>query len=178
MTAAIAHAEGDVAFLDCLVEVRAPHNPQTATAQIADTLRAYDLSRVVGDKYAAGWTVDAFAKCGITYEHSERDRSTIYLNALPLFTSGRVRLLDDKRMVAQFSQLERRTLPLGKDRVDHGVNGYDDLCNACAGAMVLATADRKRSIARLSLASRRPSARTPLPRSGFVVCWACSVAWR
>jgi hypothetical protein len=85
--------------------------------------------------------VEAFAKCGITYEHSERDRSAIYLDALPLFTSGRARLLDNRRLVTQFASLERRTSPIGKDRVDHGPGGGDDLCNSAAGALVAAAGD-------------------------------------
>jgi hypothetical protein len=83
--------------------------------------------------------VDAFAKCGIKYRHSERDRSAIYLDALPLFCAGCVRLLDNPRLVNQFASLERRTLPGGKDRVDHGPGGHDDVCNSAAGAVVLAS---------------------------------------
>jgi hypothetical protein len=103
-------------------------------------LKSYGLSETVGDRYAAQWVVDAFAKCGVRYKHSERDRSSIYLDALPLFTAGKARLLDHKRLVSQFSSLERRTSSIGKDRVDHGPGGHDDLCNAAAGAMVLAAA--------------------------------------
>jgi hypothetical protein len=40
-------------------------------------LKAYGLTRTVGDKYAAEWVVDAFAKAGIKYQHSDRDRSAI-----------------------------------------------------------------------------------------------------
>jgi hypothetical protein len=112
----------------------------SACAQIAAVLKSYGLTETVGDRYAAQWVVDAFAKVGIRYVHSERDRSAIYLDALPLFTAGKVRLLDNKRLVSQFSSLERRTSSIGKDRVDHGPGGHDDLCNAAAGAMVLAAA--------------------------------------
>ena len=136
-TAAIAHDEGNIAVLDCVVEIKAPFNPTSATEQIADTLKSYGLSETVGDKYAAEWVVDAFAKCGIKYAHSERDRSAIYLDALPLFTSGRARLLDNKRLVNQFASLERRTSSIGKDRVDHGPGGHDDVCNSAALALVL-----------------------------------------
>jgi hypothetical protein len=137
-TMAIAHSETGVAVLDNLLEVRAPFNPTEATAQVANMLRAYRLTRTTGDKYAAEWVVDAFAKLGIRYEHSERDRSSLYLDALPLFTSGRARLLDIRRLVTQFASLERRTSPIGKDRVDHGPGGADDACNSAAGALVLA----------------------------------------
>jgi hypothetical protein len=137
-TAAVAHMESDVAILDCLIEVRAPFNPTSATEQVAQVLRTYGCTRTTGDRYSAQWVVEAFAKCGIAYEHSERDRSAIYLDALPLFTSGRARLLDSRRLVTQFAGLERRTSPVGKDRVDHGPGGADDLCNSVAGALVAA----------------------------------------
>jgi hypothetical protein len=38
---AIAHAEDRVAVLDCLLEIRPPFNPESATAQVADALKAY-----------------------------------------------------------------------------------------------------------------------------------------
>ena len=113
----------------------------SATQQVAGTLKAYGLARTTGDKYAVEWVVDAFSKCGINYEHSERDRSSLYLDALPLFTSGRARLLDSRRLIAQFGGLERRTSPVGKDRVDHGPGGHDDLANSVAGALVAAVSN-------------------------------------
>jgi hypothetical protein len=137
-TMAIAHSENDALLLDCLVEVKAPFNPDEATLQIAATLKSYGISATLADRYAAQWVVAAFGRNDIKLEHSKRDRSQIYLDCLPLFTSGRARLLDDTRLVSQFSQLERRTFSTGKDRVDHGRHGHDDLCNAAAGAMVLA----------------------------------------
>jgi hypothetical protein len=83
--------------------------------------------------------VDVFSSCGINYRHSDRDRSTLYLDALPMFTSGRIRLLDNRKLVSQFAQLERKTSASGsRDRVNHGVGGHDDLCNSAAGALTLA----------------------------------------
>jgi hypothetical protein len=137
-TGAVAHVEDGVAVLDCMLEIKAPFNPDQATSDIADMLKSYRCASTEGDKYAAGWVVQAFSKCGITYRHSERDRSAIYLDALPLFTTGRARLLDNNRLVQQFAGLERRTSPMGKDRIDHGPSGADDACNSAAGAMVIA----------------------------------------
>ena len=83
-TLAIAHTdEAGVEVLDCVVEVKAPFNPTLATEQLAGVLREYKLHETTGDRYAAAWVVDAFAKCGIKYTHSERDRSAIYLDAMP-----------------------------------------------------------------------------------------------
>jgi hypothetical protein len=140
--AAIAHNENGVAILDCLIEVRAPFNPDSATADVAAVLKSYRCFTTVGDHYSAEWIVSAFAKCGITYRHSDRDRSAIYLDALPLFTTGRARLLDNKRLVTQLASLERKTSPSGKDKVDHGPGGHDDTANVAAGALVLATATK------------------------------------
>jgi hypothetical protein len=79
----------------------------------------------------------------VRHAYSERDRSQIYVEALPLLTSGRARLIDSKKLTLQFASLERRTSPGGRDRVDHGVNGHDDLCNAAAGALVESATGRK-----------------------------------
>ena len=135
-TLSICHDEDDAAVVDALVEIRAPFNPTAATEQMAQTLKAYGLNATVGDRYAAAWVVDAFAQCGIKYNHSELDRSAVYGEALPLFTSGRVRLIDNRRLVNQFASLERRTSAGGKDRIDHGVSGSDDASNAVAMALV------------------------------------------
>jgi hypothetical protein len=136
---AIAHLDRDgCVVLDVLSERRAPFNPSEVVADLAALLKTYRCSHVVGDRYAASWVVEAFAKVNVTYRHSDADRTAIYLNALPLFTSGRVRLIDSSRLVAQFAGLERRTFPTGRDRIDHG-HGKDDACNAVAGALVLAS---------------------------------------
>jgi hypothetical protein len=146
-TLAIAHSEktdlGEMAVLDCLIERRAPFNPDAVAAEMAATLKSYGLSSCTGDRYAAQWVTQSFAKNGITYHHSHRDRSAIYGEVLPLFTSGRARLLDNRRLVAQFASLERRTSSVGRDRVDHPANMHDDLSNSTAGALVTA-GDRSR----------------------------------
>jgi len=146
-TLAIAHSEktdvGEMEVLDCLIERRAPFNPDAVAAELAATLKSYGLACCTGDRYAAQWVTQSFAKHGITYRHSQRDRSAIYGEVLPLFTSGRVRLLDNRRLVAQFASLERRTSSVGRDRVDHPPNMHDDLSNSTAGALV-AAGDRSR----------------------------------
>ena len=96
-------------------------------------------NEVTGDDYGKRWVSDAYGQIGILRRKSEFDRSNIYLNVLPLFTSGRARLLDNQRLVNQFAGLERRTFPSGKDKVDHDRGHHDDLCNAAAGALVLAS---------------------------------------
>jgi hypothetical protein len=164
-TLGISHREKDGSVvLDLLFERKAPFNPSEVTAEIAALLKSYRCTQVTGDKYAAQWVVEAFAKTGIRYIQSEADRSTIYLDCLPLFTSGRARLIDNARMVAQFAALERRTFSTGRDRVDHGKTGKDDACNSAAGALVLASSRRGPMIitdAAIAMA-RKPDGRPPV----------------
>ncbi len=143
-TLGIAHEDAGEAILDCLLEVKPPFNPVEAVGQVASVLREYGLSEVTGDRYAAEWVVGAFASYGITYKASERERSAIYFDTLPLFTSGRARILDIQKLISQFASLERKTSATGRDRIDHGPGGHDDLCNSAAGALVAAsTPDRR-----------------------------------
>jgi hypothetical protein len=136
---AISHREkDDVCVLDLLFEKFPPFNPSETVEEISKLLKSYGLTKVTGDKYGAEWVVEAFAKTGVKYIASERDRSQIYLDTLPLFASGRVRLIDNQRLVGQFSQLERRSFAGGRDKVDHGRAGRDDVANSVAGALVLA----------------------------------------
>jgi hypothetical protein len=139
-TCAVAHRDGDGrVWLDCLHDVRAPFDPGVATAEIAGLLKAYGVSRVTADKYAAQWPVAEFQRNNITLEHSERDRSAIYADFLPLLTSGRARLIDSPRLVHQLCGLERKASPMGRDRIDHPPNAHDDPSNSAAGALVLAS---------------------------------------
>ena len=142
---AVAHREastgsaGGAVVLDALHETVPPFDPAQATADIAKTLKAYGITKVIGDKYAAQWPVAEFSRNYISYEHSERDRSAVYADFLPLLTSGRARLLDSQRLIGQLCNLERRASPMGRDRIDHPAGAHDDLSNAAAGALVLAS---------------------------------------
>jgi len=140
-TLGISHrAKDGTIVLDLSHERKPPFNPSEVVGEVAALLKSYRLTQVTGDSYGAEWVVEAFAKVGIKYEKSERDRSAIYLDTLPLFTAGRARLIDNARLVSQFAALERRTFSTGRDRVDHGPSGRDDVCNSAAGALVLAAA--------------------------------------
>jgi hypothetical protein len=144
-TLAVAHREDDIAILDCLVERRPPFNAQEVVRDLAKTLReGYGLTTCVGDRYAAGWVQQSFAANGVTYLHSARDRSQIYADCLPLFTSGKVRLLDNKRLINQIVSLERRTSS-PRDKIDHPAHGSDDAANSACASLVLA-ADRRNDV--------------------------------
>jgi hypothetical protein len=138
----IAHQDKDTVLLDLLFEKFAPLDPFSTADEIAALLKEYHCGEVTGDAYAARWVTDAFARIGVTYRKSDADRSAVYLDVLPLFTAGRARLLDSPRLVGQLAGLERRTFSTGRDRIDHGRSGHDDLANAAAGALTLAARRR------------------------------------
>ena len=135
---AISHKEhGGRIVLDMLAERKAPFAPDSVTHEFAGLLRSYGLGTVIGDAYGAEWTVERFSQHGITYQPSELNRSEIYLSFLPTVTSGQVALLDNKRMVAQFAGLERRTSRTGRDTIEHPPGSHDDVANSVAGAIVM-----------------------------------------
>jgi hypothetical protein len=136
--AAVSHMENGVAMLDAIIEVRSPCDPAAATRQVAELLKSYKLTSTTGDRYGAGWVVGEMARNGIRYNHAEQNRSETYLNVLPLFNAGRVRLLDNRRLATQFCNLERRTSTVGRDIIDHGIGGADDICNAVSLALNVA----------------------------------------
>lgn len=139
-TLAIAHPDNGKAVLDCVRGRKG--SPESIISEYAGLLKSYRCSSVTGDKYAAAFVVEAFARHGIRYEHSTRSRSEIYTEVLPALNAGRVELLDDPKLISQFSRLERRTARGGRDTVDHPPGQHDDLSNSVSGALVLVAQER------------------------------------
>jgi hypothetical protein len=149
MTLAISHRDPDgVLVLDCVREVMAPFQPETVVADFCETLAAYGVSPVVGDKYAGLWPTEQFAKRGVAYVPSERVKSDIYRDMLPILNSRQCQLLDIKRLISQFHGLERRTARGGRDSIDHPPGSHDDIANSVAGSLVLLAFDDRRALIR------------------------------
>jgi hypothetical protein len=137
-TLAIAHVEHGRLIVDLVRETRPPFSPESVVAEYAAVLRRYRVTAVYGDHYAGVWPAEQFAKHGITYRVARIPKSELYLRVLPWLMSDRVRLVDVPRLRHQFSALDRRTSRAGRDTVDHVPGGKDDVCNACAGSLVVA----------------------------------------
>lgn len=138
MVLAIAHCEGERVVLDCLRIATPPFDPETVVRNFAATLQLYRVGTVQGDRYAAEWVSSAFGRANIGYLPSERDRSTIFVECLPVFAERRVALLDNARLIAELRGLERKPKPGGRDSVTHGPSGSDDVANAACGAIWMA----------------------------------------
>ena len=103
--------------------------------RVCGTIARLQHKGVGGDHYSAGWVSGAWQKAGIRYIKSELAKSDLYLETLPLFTRGLVRLPDHPKLIRELRLLERHTHRSGRDTVDHGRNGHDDHSNACCGVL-------------------------------------------
>jgi hypothetical protein len=136
---AVAHQEHGRVVLDVARAFHPPFQPSEIVRQCAETLSSYGLSTVTGDAYASNFVSDEFGKNGLVYNRSTLSKSEIYLEALPLFTSGAVELLDVPQLRTQLLLLERRVRAGGRDTIDHPRGAHDDLANSAALAAVLAS---------------------------------------
>jgi hypothetical protein len=147
MVLAVAHRDVDgCTILDCVRERPPPFSPANVVSEFAQVLKSYKLSKAQSDRYAGDWVTEPFRLLGITIEPSELSKSEIYVNTLPLINSSMVELLDLSRLHSQLCGLERRTSRLGKDSIDHAPGAHDDVANAVAGAILLASGKSKQII--------------------------------
>lgn len=133
-TLGISHREGERIVVDVVRGRRG--NPAAITADFAEILKSYGIRKVTGDRYAGAWVVNEFARHGISYTHSEKNRSGIYTDFLAALNSGRVELPPCETTARQLAALERRTTR-GADIIDHPPGGHDDYANAVAGAVAM-----------------------------------------
>jgi hypothetical protein len=138
MTACIGHMEGDISVIDCVTEIVPPFAPPDAVAQIANILKSYSITRTMGDRWGLNFVAAEFQRHGIALGYSDKNRSDIYREALPIIRSRRARLLANERMINQFVNLERRALPGGNERIDHPQRGnhHDDVCQVVSAVLV------------------------------------------
>jgi hypothetical protein len=140
MTLAIAHeGERGQAIVDAIREVKPPFSPASVVAEFATLLALYHITQVTGDRYGGEWPAERFREHYITYIPSEKTKSDLYRELLPLLNSGKVELLDHPKLTTQLTSLERRTgRGTGRDVIDHPPGQHDDLANSVAGAIVMA----------------------------------------
>ena len=133
MCLAVAHKEGESFVLDCLRSATPPFSPDAVVDEFASTLKSYKVHVVAGDRYGGIWPEERFQVHGIRYEVCDKAKSDLYRELLPLINSCRLEMLDNDRLVNELVNLERRTSRSGRDSIDHGPAGHDDLSNVLAG---------------------------------------------
>ena len=106
MTLGIAHSEGEVAVLDAVREVKPPFSPDAVVSDFAEAFHRYHVREIIGDRWGGEFVQELFRAKGLTYTVSERAKSEIYRELLPLLNSRRIELLDLPRLSAQLTGLE------------------------------------------------------------------------
>src|SRR4029077_14471752 len=119
-------------------EQKPPFNPEQVISEFAAIIKLWGASTVTADHYAGDIPKTAFQRHGILYLASEQTRSELYLELLPLMSSGKVELLLNPKLKGQLCGLERRIQRSGRESVDHAPGSHDDLINSAAGSLVLA----------------------------------------
>jgi len=141
MTLAIGHRERNgeesQATLDAVREIRPPFSPEQVVIEFSALMLEYGISKVSGDRYAGEWPREQFRKQGIAYEVSEKVKTDLYRDLVPVINSASCALLDNEKLSAQLIALERRTARGGRDSIDHPPGGHDDVANAVAGVISL-----------------------------------------
>ncbi len=150
-TLAVGHADEGKPVLDAVRETQPPFSPESVVKDYAPVLKSYGVTELEGDRYGGEFPRELFRKHGITYRPSEKPKSDLYKEWLPLLNAGRMELLDIQRLKAQFCGLERRVERSGKDSIDHAPGGHDDVANAVAGVLVRAARKRPLTTVRFAL---------------------------
>jgi hypothetical protein len=136
---AIAHKQGPPHCQQFVIDVvrgtTGAFDPIEVTKVYAALCRGYRIGTVVGDYYAAEWVASAWKHLGINYARSVLPKSQLYIEALPLFARGMVRLPDNPRLIRELRLLERHTHRGGKDSIDHPRGGHDDHANCVCGVL-------------------------------------------
>lgn len=135
---AIGHLEEGKVIID-IVRSRVPKfNPDEVTAQYCELLKSYQIASVTGDKFSGDWSLNSFAKNGIEYRRSEKNKSQLYLEAEGAFNTARIEIPKKDNLVIQLKSLVRKARSGGHDSVDSDSGQPEDEANAICGVAAMA----------------------------------------
>src|SRR5262249_25009995 len=141
-TLAISHREGDRILIDAIREVRPPFSPDAVIKEFSLVLRSYRITRVFGDRYAGEFPRQQFRKLGIEYWCSDKTKSDLFVDLLPMLNAGRITLPKTEPFTNPLCGREPRVARSDKALIDHGPGTHDDVANSVAGAADLASGRR------------------------------------
>jgi hypothetical protein len=149
-TLAIVHVEDEGSARRVVLDVvkgwsRVGSQLSGVVQQIAEIVMRYGLREVIGDRYAANWTREAFQQAKVMYRDTAVDKSTAFLECEPLFAQGRIELLDHPQLIRELKILERRPREGGRTMVNHPDDFANALCLAAAQTISKAASVRPAS---------------------------------
>ena len=130
---AVGHVEGGRWVVDAVRVIDPPFVRVAMVAELAALAKRYRVHRVTGDQWDGVMHAHAWREHGYRYEPAPRNKSMLYLDAMPRIVEGSVVLPDVERLHDELAGLERRTMRNGREAVDHAPNRRDDLANAVCG---------------------------------------------
>jgi len=119
-------------------ERKPPFSPDAVCQEFASVARAYRVTDLSGDHYAGAWVVAGFARHRVTYRPSDKSKSVVYREVLPLINAGRVEPPAHPTLRTQLANLERRVSRAGQDSIGAVAGAHDDVSDAVCGALVTA----------------------------------------
>ena len=130
----IGHKAGAVFVADAVRVWESPFDPSDVVPQVQDVLGYYRVREVRGDEYSANWAKSAFKERGIRYVGSDYTKNECFLESLPMFSRGLVRIPEHAKLINELRLLERTVHRSGRDTVSKPKrNGSDDVANALCG---------------------------------------------
>ena len=127
MTLGIAHAEGDVAILDAVREVRPPFSPDAVVSDFVDLLNRYGVHEVTGDRCGGAFVGEQFDPARHDIPRKRTLEDATFTASCCHSQQQRDRVARYPSIAARLGGLERRTARGGRDLIDHAPNSTDDL---------------------------------------------------
>jgi hypothetical protein len=100
-TMGISHRDGERIYIDATREIQPPFSPEAVINEFAALCKSYRVRTIVGDKYAGEFPREQFRKRGIEYRCSDKTKSDLFRDLLPLLNAGRIVLPKSDRLVNQ-----------------------------------------------------------------------------
>ena len=139
---AVAHVEGSMTVLDLIEFSDPPFNPAGVISRWRDLARTYDCAWVYSDQFImsahTGW-LRLLQEVEFKFLKAPRNTSGNFYDLILLLQAGRVKLLDNFRLVNELAGLERHEISSrGYPVIQHRPGEHDDVATAAAGALNVA----------------------------------------
>jgi hypothetical protein len=139
MVLAIAHSEGDRVVVDCIREAKPPFSAAERLVEMCRVARSYGCTTIFKDRWGVEFSDELIRQAGLRCEVSPLPKNDLLLGLVPRVSSNLVRFIDSGRFIDQATSLERRVGITGRESIVVPDKTADDIVNAVAGAVHVAS---------------------------------------